>query len=114
MPSPIQLIFRITLLLSFICFSINVDASVTTSAAIKSEASIKKAEKRQDKIHKKVYKIQQKMNKAKQKAGVAAVEDAGFLEGADDRLRWGLIGVLGGILLSLILTSSLKFIGVIA
>ncbi len=106
-------VFLMTLLCSLF-LTVPASATVTSVASMQSEKSIKKATKRQDKIHKKIHKIQNRIIKAKEKAGIEVLDDAGFLEGTDDRVRWGLVGVVGGLLLSLILTNALAFIGWLA
>ena len=102
------------LTISMLFMTNSLSASVTTQSSQKSERTIKKDNKQQNKIHKKVHKIQKRINKAKEKAGVAVLDDAGFLEGADDRVRWGLIGLAGGLLLWLILKAGLAWIGWLA
>jgi len=92
----------------------NANATVTSKSSEKSERFIKKANKQQAKIHNKIHKIQNRIIKAKEKAGAPVLDDAGFLEGADDRVRWGLIGLAGGLLLWLILKSGLAWIGWLA
>ncbi len=108
--------WRIGLLMTMCIFFMtsNVEATVTSKSNLQSERTIKKASKQQDKIHNKIHKIQKRIIKAKEKAGSPVLDDAGFLEGADDRVRWGLIGLAGGLLLTLILTSALTWIGGLA
>lgn len=107
-------ILKYVLLFSLMILGSNVDASTTTEDAdVLTEKQMQRLDKQEDRLHKKINKLQNKLAKAKKKAGVSMEEDD-FLENADDRVRFGLIGVLGGILLSVILTTALKFIGIIA
>ena len=101
-----------TVCMFFIANSAN--ATVTTKSDQRPDRSITKAKKQQDKIHKKIHKIQNRIIKAKEKAGAPVLDDAGFLEGADDRVRLGLIGLAGGLLLWLILRSALAWLGWLA
>lgn len=86
----------------------------TTSNQEKTEQQIKKTDKQQDRLHKKINKIQKRIIKAKEKAGESVLDEDGFLEDSDDRVRFGLIGVAGGIILSLILSSAFSWIGTLA
>ncbi|MBT8219753.1 MAG: hypothetical protein KJP00_08010 [Bacteroidia bacterium] len=107
-------ISRVLALLVFVCLGLPSMASVTNNATDKTTNQIHKEIKKQERMHKKAFKIQKRIQKAKIKAGAENMSDAEFLQNADDRVRYGLIGILGGIVLLLILKSSLQWIGIVA